>query len=274
MKSFIGAALVAAVMAAEDPLMDKLNDLKNAFSQLADTPTPTLGARKSTNLVQIESTLETEVLAEVIAETEVIAEVEAAVEDASLGVGGDAPTVVNVFNGEVENRRRPWQQDRVVCQPQTGQCHPQCPEATWDRQTQRIVFTWLEDTDGCEERPDGTYVTLFSFADNFGQPSLCVDENVALKTDRTDVPDNFLERSVTLDKAFYNPDYKFRLDVPYYVSAFYYFNERYVRTFGMPATSDNPLWVPRYAVEDCPEEVEEVASTAADSHEEDDHYYE
>lgn len=267
MKSFIGAALVAAIVAAQDPLMDKLNDLKNAFSQLADSPTPTLNVRKSQNLAQIDATLETEVLAEVIAETEVIAEVE----DASFGVGGEQPTVINVFNGEAENRRRPWQQERVVCQPQTGQCHPQCPEAIWDRQTQRIIFSWLEDTEGCDSQPDGTYVTLFSFADNFGQPSLCVDENVVLKTDRTDVPDAMSERSVTLDHAFYNADYKFRLDVPYYVSAFYYHNEKYVRTFGMPATSDNPLWVPRYAVEDCPPVVEEGASTAADTHDHD-HY--
>ena len=205
MKSFIGAALVAAIVAGQDPLMEKLNDLKNAFSQLADSPTPTLSPRKSQNLAQIESMVGTEVIAEV----EVIAEAEAEVEveDASFGVDGDSATTINVFNGEVENRRRPWQQDRVVCQPQSGQCHPQCPEAVWDRQTQRIVFSWLEDIEGCEERPDGTYVTLFSFADNFGQPSLCVDENVVLKTRRTDVPESFAERSVTLDKAFYNENY-------------------------------------------------------------------
>ena len=203
MKSFIGAALVAAIVAGQDPLMEKLNDLKNAFSQLADSPTPTLSPRKSQNLAQIESMVGSEVIAEV----EVIAEAEVEAEDAHFGVDQDSATTINVFNGEVENRRRPWQQDRVVCQPQTGQCHPQCPEAVWDRQTQRIVFSWLEDTEGCEERPDGTYVTLFSFADNFGQPSLCVDENVVLKTRSTGVPDNFAERSVTLDKAFYNENY-------------------------------------------------------------------
>jgi len=115
------------------------------------------------------------------------------------------------------------------------------------------VFSWIEDTDGCDERPDGTYVTLFTFADNFGQPSLCVDENVVLKTDSTAVPENFTEKSVAIDSVFYNQDYKFRLDVPYYVSAFYYYDEKYVRTFGMPSTSNNPLWVPRYAVE-CPED--------------------
>ena len=203
MKSFIGAALVAAIVAGQDPLMEKLNDLKNAFSQLADSPTPTPSPRKSQNLAQIESMVGSEVIAEV----EVIAEAEVEAEDAHFGVDQDSATTINVFNGEVENRRRPWQQDRVVCQPQTGQCHPQCPEAVWDRQTQRIVFSWLEDTEGCEERPDGTYVTLFSFADNFGQPSLCVDENVVLKTRSTGVPDNFAERSVTLDKAFYNENY-------------------------------------------------------------------
>ena len=53
------------------------------------------------------------------------------------------------------------------------------------------------------------------------------------------------------------------------MSAFYYFNEKYVRTFGMPATSDNPLWVPRYSVEKpCP--LEEEAS--ADQGEAEDDY--
>ena len=59
--------------------------------------------------------------------------------------------------------------------------------------------------------------------------------------------------------------------MPYYVSAFYYFNEKYVRTFGMPATSDNPLWVPRYSVEK-PLHLDEEAP--ADEAEEDyDHDY-
>lgn len=77
-----------------------------------------------------------------------------------------------------------------------------------------------------------------------------------LKVDSTSVPDNLVERSVTINDTFYNKDYKFRLDVPYYVSAFYYTDEKYVRTFGMPATSNNPLWVPRYAVDDCPPEAD------------------
>ena len=33
--SFMSAALLAATVAAQDPLMEKLNDLKNAFAQLA-----------------------------------------------------------------------------------------------------------------------------------------------------------------------------------------------------------------------------------------------
>ena len=56
------------------------------------------------------------------------------------------------------------------------------------------------------------------------------------------------------------------------MSAFYYFNEKYVRTFGMPATSDNPLWVPRYSVEK-PCNLEEEAP-AHEGEEEDDHDYE
>ena len=96
-------------------------------------------------------------------------------------------------------------------------------------------------------------MTLFTFADNFGQPALNVDENVVLKVEDTKVPDNLVERSVAIDSVFFNPHYQFRLDVPYYVSAFYYTDEKYIRTFGMPVTSNNPLWVPRYAVE-CPKE--------------------
>jgi len=139
MKSFIGAALIAAAIAAEDPLMVKLNDLKNAFAQLADTPTPTIEPRKSQNLAQVESLAEAEVIAEVIleaaviAEAEIEAEVDAEVEDEQIHADGSS--TINVFNGEVENRRRPWQIERDVCQPQNGQCHPQCPEALWDRQT-------------------------------------------------------------------------------------------------------------------------------------------
>jgi len=168
---------------------------------------------------------------------------------------------INIFNGETENRRRPWDTKKEVCVPEKGQCHPQCPEALWDRQLQRIVFTWIEDVEGCPEDerfPDGTYVTLFTFADNFGQPSLSVDENVVLKVEDTALPEDLLERSVTIDSVFFNKQYQFRLDVPYYVSAFYYTDEKYVRTFGMPATSSNPLWIHRYEVEEPEVEVVKV----------------
>ena len=50
-------------------------------------------------------------------------------------------------------------------------------------------------------------MTLFTFADNFGQPSLSVDENVVLKVDDTRLPDNMLERSVTIDSVFFNKQY-------------------------------------------------------------------
>ena len=68
------------------------------------------------------------------------------------------------------------------------------------------MFSWIEDTEGCDERPDGTYVTLFTFADNSGQPTLCADDNVVLKTDETSVPENFTAKSVAIDEVFYNPD--------------------------------------------------------------------
>jgi len=47
-------------------------------------------------------------------------------------------------------------------------------------------------------------VTLFTFADNFGQPALNVDENVVLKVDDTALPEDFMERSVTIDNVFFN----------------------------------------------------------------------
>ena len=99
---------------------------------------------------------------------------------------------------------------------------------------------------------------MFTFADNFGQPSLSVDENVVLKVEDTALPEDLLERSVTIDSVFFNKQYQFRLDVPYYVSAFYYTDEKYVRTFGMPATSSNPLWIHRYEVEEPKAEVVKV----------------
>ena len=72
------------------------------------------------------------------------------------------------------------------------------------------MFSWIEDVDGCpkgEKYPDGTYVTLFTFADNFGQPSLSVDENVVLKVEDTALPENLMERSVTIDRVFFNKNY-------------------------------------------------------------------
>ena len=72
------------------------------------------------------------------------------------------------------------------------------------------MFSWIEDVDGCpkgEKYPDGTYVTLFTFADNFGQPSLSVDENVVLKVEDTALPENLMERSVTIDNVFFNKNY-------------------------------------------------------------------
>ena len=288
MKSFISAALFAATVSADDQLTQKLLDLKSAFAQLTTNvlDVEDIQTRRSQNLAQVQAQAEAEVIAEVIAiaqldaeaeaevdveaeveleaeaevdvecsvEAELEAEVEAEQYDESIDSSCDQNVIINVFNGEVENRRRPWEVEKEVCRPQSGQCHPQCPEAIWDRQLQRIVFSWIEDVDGCEYEPDGTYVTLFTFADNFGQPALNVDENVVLKVDDTALPDDLIERSVTIDNVFFNADYKFRLDVPYYVSAFYYTDERYVRTFGMPTTSNNPLWVPRYAVEECEHE--------------------
>ena len=107
MKSFISAAILAAVVAAEDPLMDKLNDLKAAFAQLADAPRPTLQQRKGQNLAQIDSSIETTVIAEAI--SEVVAEAEVEVEaEVQAGDSDETNTIINVFNGEVENRRRPW----------------------------------------------------------------------------------------------------------------------------------------------------------------------
>ena len=111
MKSFISAAICAAIVAAEDPLMDKLNDLKAAFAQLADAPTPAIQPRQSQNLAQVESLAETEILSEVISEAVLIAEAEAEVEVEAEVEAGDADetnTIINVFNGEAENRRRPW----------------------------------------------------------------------------------------------------------------------------------------------------------------------
>ena len=73
--SFI-AALLAATIAAQDPLMEKLNSLKDAFAQLANesehleeiklAQTREQRPRKSQNLAQVESMAEIE--AEVIAE--------------------------------------------------------------------------------------------------------------------------------------------------------------------------------------------------------------
>jgi hypothetical protein len=250
--------------------MQKLNDLRSAFTQLSVdvVDVEDIQVRKSQNLAQVDAAAKAEVIAEVIAQVDAVAEAEIELDaecsaecsveheiEGSCDSDCDKHITINVFNGEVENRRRPWEVTKEVCRPQVGTCTPQCPEAVWDRQIQRIVFTWIEDVEGCGDYyPDGTYMTLFTFADNFGAPSLCVDENVVLKVEDTALPENIVERSVTIDNVFYNEDFKFRLDVPYYVSAFYYTDEKYVRTFGMPVTSNNPLWVPRYAVEDCDHE--------------------
>ena len=129
--SFISAALLAAVTAAEDPLMTKLNDLKNAFSQLAESerPAPT---RTSQNLAQVESLAEVEVIAEVISQVDLVAEadieaecsaeaeVDAEAEGNYSDDSDDRNTIINVFNGEAENRRRPWQVNREVCVPMSG----------------------------------------------------------------------------------------------------------------------------------------------------------
>ena len=175
MKTFVSAALFAAVIAVEDPLMTKLNDLKNAFAQLATESNDleeirlAQATRKSQNLAQVESLAEAEVIAEVIAqvdaaviaeaiieadieaEVDVEAEIEAEVEGHYGESSEEKHTTINVFNGEVENRRRPWQVEKEVCRPQSGVCHPQCPEAIWDRQTQRIMFSWIEDVENCDE---------------------------------------------------------------------------------------------------------------------------
>ena len=67
------------------------------------------------------------------ADIEVEAEVEIDAEHYHSS-SSDNEVTINIFNGEAEERRRPWDVKKEVCHPQNGQCHPQCPEAIWDRQ--------------------------------------------------------------------------------------------------------------------------------------------
>ena len=126
--------------ATSDPLVEKLSNLKEAFAQLmVEADSHQVNPRKAQNLAQVMAEVEAEVeaVAEVEAEAEVEVEVEAEAEgyhhSSSSGdeygyrhssshssSSSDELVKINIFNGEAENRRRPWDVKKDVCVPERG----------------------------------------------------------------------------------------------------------------------------------------------------------
>ena len=137
---------------------------------------------------------------------------------------------------------------------------PQCPEAIWNQDTQRIEFSWVDDLKGCPDDvpPTGTQITLYTFADlgEMQNSEDAIKENTALRVmDGTATPRSYKERSVDIFTPYIYKNINFIFDETYFVTSMYVFQREDTldgetcETFGLPNTSLNPLFVPSYQVD-------------------------